>query len=219
MIFRTFMRSLIVTLTLSPAFLQAHADSFTYTGTFSADDSVFEQMFTVGSTQTYHFFTTSYAGGTNLNNTVTAPGGFDPVLTLFSNATGQVVAFGGGSGMAEGSSGVDPITGLSEDANFTSVLNPGTYSLFLTQFPNVANGSLSDGFLFAGSPNFTGDLCGVSGGTFLQSDVAPCAQRTGAYAVNIDSSGSPSPVPEPPSWLLVLPATAAFALFGRRQFI
>lgn len=209
-------RRILTLVVLCPAFIRAHADSFTYFGTFTADDSVFSQAINVASTQTYNFFTTSYAGGLNLNGSVSLPGGFDPVLTLFSNATGQVIAFGGGSGTAEGPSGVDPVTGLSEDANFSSTLNPGTYSLFLTQFPNVANGSLSDGFLFAGSSNFTGDLCGVSGGMFLQSDIAPCAKRTGSYAVNVSSSPA-SPVPEPPTWLLVLPASAAFALIGRRH--
>jgi hypothetical protein len=206
---------LFALLLLCPAFTRANADSMTYSGTFTADDSVFSQVITVASTQAYNFYTTSYAGGVNLVGPASLSGGFDPVLTLFSNATGQVVAFGGGSGMAEGSSGVDPMTGLSEDANFTSTLGPGAYTLFLTQFPNVAVGSLSDGFLFAAQSNFTGDICGVPGGMFLQSDVSPCAQRTGSYSVNVSST---SPVPEPPTWMLVLPATAAIALFGRRQF-
>lgn len=160
----------------------------------------------------YSFYTTSYGGGMNADGTISSAGGFVPLLTLFSATTGDVLGYGGGSGMCEGASMVDGGTGLCEDASFTRVLGAGSYSLFLSEFPNAAIGSLSDGFLFAGQPNITGDLCGVAGGSFLQTDQAPCVQRTGDYAVNISSS----PIPEPPTWLLVLPA-AGLGLLVRRQ--
>ncbi|MDQ2834908.1 MAG: DVUA0089 family protein [Acidobacteriota bacterium] len=193
----------------------AKADGVTYTGTFAADNSIATFNLNPNSATDYTFYTTSYGGGANANGmSVSLPGGFVPVLTLFSATTGNVLGFGGGDAMCHGSSSADPSTGLCEDASFSEVLGPGSYVLDLTEFPNVANGNLSDGFLFSGSPNATGDVCGVSGGTFLQSDLAPCVQRNNSYAVNI----SASPVPEPATWLLVFPPAAALALFGRRQF-
>jgi hypothetical protein len=109
----------------------------------------------------------------------------------------------------------DPTTGMCDDAAFSASLTAGQYVLDFTEFPNVANGGINDGFLFSSDPTATGDVCNVAGGTFLQADVAPCVQRDANYAVNIVSS---SPVPELPTWYLVFPPAAALLLFGRRQF-
>lgn len=193
----------------------AMAASFTATGSLAADNDVYSHTFDVTTSQDFTFYTTSYGGGMNADGTHTNAGGFVPVLTLFSSTTGNVLGFGGGDGMCSGSSVADAGTGLCEDAYFTQMLDPGSYTLDLTEFPNVAIGNLSDGFLAGSDASFTGTNCG-SGGMFLQADVAPCVERTSNYAVNI-TSASASPVPEPPTWLLVLPATAAIAFFGRRQ--
>jgi hypothetical protein len=211
---RTKFLCLFFALFLIATFGRANAATLTFTGSLTADDSVFTYTFTTASTQVFNFYTTSYGGGVNLNGTITPAGGFDPVLTLFSTTTGNVLGFGGGTGTCQGSSHIAPATGLCEDASFSETLAAGAYTLDLTEFPNVAIGQLADGFLFAGDHTITGDICGVSGGTFLESDVAPCAQRTSSYAVNVSST---SPVPEPPTWLLVSPVAAAIALFKRRQ--
>ncbi|MEO8735278.1 MAG: DVUA0089 family protein [Edaphobacter sp.] len=192
----------------------AKAASFTQSGSFSADNSIYTHTFDTTTAQDYTFYTTSYGGGTNADGTHTNAGGFVPVLTLFSSTTGNVLGFGGGDATCNGSANADPGTGLCEDAYFSEVLGPGSYTLDLTEFPNVANGGLNDGFLFSNDPTATGDLCGVSGGTFLQTDVAPCVQRASNFSVNVSST---SPVPEPSTWVLVLPAAAAIALFGHRQ--
>jgi hypothetical protein len=192
----------------------AKAASFTASGSLAADNSVYTHTFDTTTAQDFTFYTTSYGGGMNANGTQTSAGGFVPVLTLFSATTGNVLGFGGGDATCHGSSSADPSTGLCEDAYFSTALSAGSYILDLTEFPNVANGSLRDGFLFSNDPTATGDLCGVSGGTFLQTDVAPCVQRNGNFDLNVVSS---APVPEPSTWVLVLPAAAAIALFGRRQ--
>ena len=191
----------------------AKADGVTYTGTFAADNSIATFNLNPTSAMDYNFYTTSYGGGLNANGSMSTAGGFVPVLTLFSATTGNVLGFGGGDAMCHGSSAADPGTGLCEDASFSASLGAGSYILDLTEFPNVANGNLAGGFLFSNSPTATGDLCG--GGTFLQTDVAPCVQRADNYAVNVSSS---SPVPELPTWYLVFPPTAALLVFGRRQF-
>jgi hypothetical protein len=208
---RTLLCPLLLLLFCCAAFSSAKGAPLTFTGSFLNDNTIVTTVLLNTTNTTYNFFTTSYGGGMNADGSSTLAGGFDPVLTLFSPA-GTVVAFGGGTGTCSGTSKADTVTGLCEDANFTTTLGPGTYNLVLSEFPNVPLGSLSDGFLANGDGTFTGDNCGVAGGKFLQSDVAPCVQRTANYAVNISSV---APVPEPPTWLLVLPTVAAFVYFRR----
>lgn len=209
------LRRLVLVLFCCAAFGRANAISTTLKGSLAADDSVFSYTFINPSTASFNFYTTSYAGGINADGSVTPAGGFVPILTLFSSSTGKVVGFGGAGGLAAcgGSLKADPTTHLCDDANFSRVLAAGTYILDLSEFPNVPIGNLSDGFLGTGHPSFTGENCGVRGGKFLEADVAPCVQRTANYAVDITTS----PVPEPPTWLLLFSATAAATLLNRRR--
>lgn len=179
----------------------ANASSTTYSGTFAADNSVFQLPFTVTGTENYTFTTTSYASG-----------GFVPVLTLFSS-TGTPIGFDGADGMCNGSETPNSSTGICDDAFLEETLTSGTYTLDLTEFPNVAIGDLSDGFLFASDPTATGDVCGVSGGMFLEADLATCVQRTDAYSLTVTAT----PTPEPPTFLLFLPVAAVLALVSRRS--
>ncbi len=173
---------------------QAHADTYSASGNFTADNSVFTYDFTATSSQTYTIATTSYAAG-----------GFDPVLTLFSASGAPIDNFGSGA----------------SDATLTDTLASGSYVLDLTEFPNVAVGTLSQGFLFASDPTATGDVCGVAGGTFLDSSAAPCVQRSSSYALTVNSmaAGSTSVTPEPSTWLLVLSGAVGVFYFSRRQRI
>jgi hypothetical protein len=206
--------SLVILCLSSVAFSgRAKADDLTFAGTFAADNSTFSYMLNNTSIQSYNFFTTSYGGGLNADGTTTSAGGFVPVLTLF-DSTGSVVDFGGAGGACSGGSNADPTTGLCDDAKFSDVLAPGTYDLVLSEFPNVASGDTSAPFLFGGDPSITGESCNSPGGTFLETDTAPCVQRTDAYTVNIESA---SPVPEPATWLLVLPAALGLVVLGRHQ--
>lgn len=192
---------------------RADITSVTLTGSLTADNSLVTYNFTDTSTQTLDFFTTSYAGGVNADGTTTPAGGFVPVLTLFSNSTGNVVGFGGAAGVCNGPVSADPSTHLCDDANFIRTLAPGAYTLILSEFPNVPTGNLSSpGFLFASDPTATGDVCGVPGGKFLESDLASCVQRTSNYAVNIRATPEPSSIV-----LLLLPAAGMFRVV-RRQF-
>ena len=182
----------------------SQAKAATISGSLLTDDQVFQYNFKTTSSQIYTFYTTSYGGGANLDGTSASAGGFVPTLTLF-HKNGNVIGPSGTSGA------VDPTTGLNDDAYLSEALSAGSYVLALTEFPNAAIGNLSDGFLFAHQGDFTGGLCGGSG-SFLETDIAPCAQRTGNYTLNISTAATP----EPASWLLVLPATGLFVAFGRR---
>lgn len=168
--------------------LFAHADTFTTSGNFTADDQVYTYNFSSASTQTFTFSTSSYAAG-----------GFDPVLTLFNAAGAPVDNFGSGT----------------SDAFLSDTLGPGSYILALTEFPNVAIGNYSDGFLFAGNPTITGDICSIAGGQFI--DDITCTQRSSAYALSVTSAPVAAATPEPSSWLLVLPGAAVLAFSTRRR--
>lgn len=155
----------------------AHADTTKFTGNFGADNSVFTYGFSTASTQSYTFMTTSFASG-----------GFIPVLTLFNTMGGVPLGF------AETDN---------SDVSFSTSLGAGSYLLVLTEDPNVFETNYAAGPLFAGSPTITGDLCGVSGGKFL--NFVDCSQRTSSYALSVTST---TPTPEPSTWLLVAPAVA-----------
>ncbi len=166
--------------------LRATASTFNTSGTFAADNSTYEYTFTDPGAAIFTASTSSFATG-----------GFVPVLTLFNDTTGNEIDNNG--------------TGFG-DASLNDVLGPGTYDLFLTEFPNVAINNLADGFLFAGDPTITGDSCGVAGGTFYNTATAPCTQTSGNYAL----SATTAPTPEPATWLLVL-APAAYMVFSQRR--
>lgn len=176
------------------------AKANTITGAFTTDDQINRYTATLASSQTLTINTTSYAAG-----------GFVPVLTLF-NANGSVIT------PSDTGGSVDPATGLANDAFISQLLGPGTYLLTLSEFPNVASNGFNDPFLFAGQGNFTPSLCGTASGSFLESDLAPCVQRTGNFALTSNATFTPSAVtPEPATWILVLPATGLLLAFGKRS--
>ena len=165
--------------------LRANASTFSTSGMFAADNSTFEYNFTDPGAAIFTAATTSYATG------------FVPVLTLYNGTTGMEIDNSG--------------TGFG-DASLNDVLDPGTYDLFLTEFPNVAVNNLADGFLLSSDPSATGDQCGVAGGMFY--NVITCAaDSSNSYAL----TASTAPTPEPSTWLLVLPPAAFLYLSQRRR--
>ena len=175
----------------SVSLLGAKASTFSTTGNFAADNSDYELTFSVTGTTDFTAATTSFATG-----------GFVPVLTLFNGTTGSEIDNNG--------------TGFS-DVSLSDVLGTGTYDLFLTEFPNVALGDLATGFLFAGDPTATGDLCGVAGGMFLNTSMAPCTATSSAYALTTTTNAASSVTPEPPSALLLLLPLAGAVALNRRK--
>ena len=193
---------------------RANAAPFTDSGTFSTDNDVVLFDITTTTAQNYTFYTTSYAGGTNADGSTTAAGGFDPVLTLFTApAPGTFVpnAVGGGSNSCTGV-GTDPGTGFCEDAYFTETLDPGSYILALTEFPNYSNQTLND--FNPDNAAIISQSCGTST-SFV--DANTCTQRDGDYTVNYTSSAVSAVTPEPPSALLVLLPLAGVIVLNRRR--
>lgn len=177
------------------SFAAARADTSSFSGNFAADNSVYQLQIVNPTSQTFTINTTSFATG-----------GFEPVLTLFDATGAPVDNFGSGLG----------------DASLMDTLSSGTYQLFLTEFPNVANGNQGDGFLFAGSPNATGDICGVSGGTFLDTGTSSCTQLGSNFALDVSSAVAATvtptaATPEPSTLLLMLAPAAGMVWTGRRR--
>jgi hypothetical protein len=197
----------------------ASATDFSFTGTFSQDDQLEIFQFTAPSSSVL-LRTWSYAGGTNAAGTLIAPGGFDPVLSLFDATAGLVASSpleatnDDGAGVA-----VDPATGNAFDSllQINTLLVGNTYVLVLSQSGNFAFGpTFGDGFSQQGTGNFTPGMFGCGGTSFC--DVS-AAQRTGAWAVDIAGVGAASDltVPEPGSMTLLTTAIACLLLLRRKK--
>jgi len=170
----------------------ANAGTFSFTGTFSADDEVQLFNFTVGSATTVTLKSYSYAGGVQADGNVVSAGGFDPILALF-DSTGAFIANNDDGG--EPDVGMDPVTGSVYDTFLQVVLNPGVYTVAVTQYDNFAATTLSELFNRVGEPFFTAAY-GCSNGQFC--DIGGF-NRTNFWAFDIlgvdDAETPPVPLP------------------------
>jgi hypothetical protein len=164
-----------------------------FSGTFAQDNDVALVLFDLPTGGLFTARTTSHA-----------PGGLDPILSLFDAA---------GALLFE-----------NDDADFnvfdsliTLLLTPGSYALALTQAPNFFN-PVSGEFEQAGTPFFTADFFGSSECSAFVDFNAMC--RTGQFAGTITLPVAVSPVPEPGTLTLFAAAAlgaAASRRVGRRR--
>jgi len=114
--------------------------------------------------------TLSYAGGTNHAGQVIPSGGFDPIVSVF-DSTGSLVAYND-----NGSSVVDPVTGLSYDSLLSLDLSDGDYTVVLTEHDNfsaktlgIYSGNVSGGDIALGprTSDWAIDILGVDDASFL----------------------------------------------------
>ena len=135
----------------------AMADDFSFTGNLSDDEDVQLFGFTVGETSTVTMRTYSYAGGVMADGLNISAGGFDPILALFDGDEVLIDQNDDGSGVP-----ADPVTGAAYDTLLEVELDPGNYTVAVSQYSNFAVGpTLSDGFDGSGTLNFedsTGDF-------------------------------------------------------------
>jgi hypothetical protein len=223
--FRIFFVTIASTFGLLLPVCPSMAATIDFTGTFTTDGQVNYYALTLGSTSDVTLETYSY-GGSTATNPATPAGGFLPVISLF-DASGAFLGSSDTNGVCGAGQNPDPTTGYCGDAFLMeSGLAAGNYFAALSEFPNVPNTpNLSDGFLFAGMPAITGDVCGVSGGMFLDSlnfdQQGGCAQRNGDFTLSLQgvtsasqSQGAPSSVPEPATLFLTAPVLAWFVKRG-----
>jgi hypothetical protein len=168
-------RADIVTSTLS----EDLSGSVTQSGSLPNQSDVFEQMFTTRSNADFEAFTTSYGGGANSNGTVSAAGGFQPNLGLYTSSG----AFVAGQSVTSPAAQIDPATGLALDSFLTkSNLSAGSYILVISDWLNQQSPSatnLSDGFVNYGTGN-----------AFLD---AQLNGRNGDFTLDISSAAVPEP--------------------------
>lgn len=170
---------------------QAQVTPTVHTGVFTMDDNVALFNFNVTSMQTFSLFTTSYGGGTNVDGTTTAPGGFDPILSLF-DGTGTLIDSNDDGPDAN----TDPVTFSAHDSGLTESLAPGLYTVAVTQYDNFANGpTLSDGFTRQGQGNFTVAF-NQPPNSFISFIDSSGFQRTANFTLDIGNRPMSSPVPE-----------------------
>ena len=183
----------------------AAASATTLTGAFTTDDQSFQYTWNLSQATTVTAATNSYASG-----------GFVPVLSLFNATTGAFVAVDGGDASCSSGRMMDGATGLCNDAFLSASVAAGSYRVVLTEFDNFPNGNFSDGFSEAGNGNFTSSVCGTSG-PFWETDLAPCAQRTGNYSLNLSTATSATPEPATVWLMLPVVALAAYRFRGAKK--
>jgi uncharacterized repeat protein (TIGR01451 family) len=184
-------------------------NSLSMSGTLATPEAVFQQTFTLSATSNLRIVTLSFGGGINAAGQVIPPGGFDPLVALFSGppATASIfVNAGNPAGDADTLSnfvGNCPPAGTvvigtgmgnvvcGDDALVLTNVPPGTYTLVVSDANNVpfavdpgppVSTLLSDGFLDLTAGAF--QTCNItSDGTF-------CITPNNHFAVDIvDTTG------------------------------
>ena len=147
-------------------------------------------------------FTLSYAGGANAAGQAIPAGGFDTMLSLF-DGTGLLIGL---NDNGDASVPADPVTGNHWDAYlFMPSLAPDIYTLAITHADNGAFGpTLADGFLRAGSGNFSGGFIDLSGN-----------QRQAYWAADV--IGDLADAPEPSAWVSMLIGVSAIVAMRVRR--
>jgi PEP-CTERM motif len=173
-------------------------------GTFNADNDRPQFTFSLLTASTLTFSTSSYNGGFNAQGAFIAPGGFDPILTLFDAGGNFIREF------------VNPLGPGDILEMFT--LDAGDYILVITQFDNFAPGNLADGFIHDSDPAFTSRF--VISGTGASAPFVDVNgnQRNGNYAFDVTAQGGPpQAIPEPATLLLLTTGMIGAGIMARKR--
>jgi hypothetical protein len=169
----------------------AKAADFSFRGNFAADDTVQFFNFTVDTDSEITLTSLSYAGGTQADGTVISAGGFDPIFSVFDVSTSNPIAQNDDGDASN--IGIDPVTGQTYDTFLQTFVNPGQYTVAVSQFDNFAGENLSAPFPNAGQRNFTNRF-NCSAGQFCD---ANGDSRTNFWAfdiLNVNLATAPKPV-------------------------
>jgi hypothetical protein len=213
----------------------AFADTTSYVGTLASPETAFETTLTLGSAETVTLQTYGFGGGTNGNGTVIAPGGTDPFLAIFDGTGSGATILTDGFGNPYGTSldlgnyssfvGCPPANTVSDFGDTTcgditmslGSLAAGTYTIVLSDGLYIANAVFDNGTLGEGFSDLTdGAFCNIVDTTTGDA----CPNTSGAYALDVITSGSvttgpPPAIPEPATVMLL--ASGLFAIGALRN--
>lgn len=194
---------------------------FSFSGSFAGDDDVQLFTFTTDGSVPIAIRTFGFAGGIQADGTIVVPGGFDPIISLFTAAGDHIGVNDDGSADPFSCLGnTDPATGFTSDSCLVTTLVAGDYIVALTQWNNFALGpTLTDGFLYGDNlpadPFFTAQFF-CSNGQFCHSFGA---NRTSDWALDIlgVETAAVVSVPEPASLALLGGGLLLLAATRRRR--
>ena len=219
-----------------PGTLWGGISYLSYTGTLPNPETDAEFTFSLSTAGTVSFETWSFGGGTNAAGQTILPGGFDPLIALFSGSgpNAEIVVDGSNIPLADGDTlfnapysfvGNCPpagtvAIGVNNDCGDDFMqynLAAGIYTLVVSDGNYVPNAVYDNGKLSEGFTDYT-----PGPGQFSTCDTdGSCITPSGQYAVDIVSSQSGlGTVPEPdtlPMFGVGLAALAAFQRFRSRR--
>jgi hypothetical protein len=194
----------------------ARADTtMSYTGTLATSESTFETTLTVTSAENVTLQTYGFGGGVNGKGTSIAAGGTDPFLAIFNGTGSGATILTDGMGNPYGTSLVlgnyssfvgCPPAGLVNFGGPTcgditmsfASLAAGTYTLVLSDGQYISNAVFDNGALGEGFTDFTGGVfCNIANGS------VNCPNTSGAYALDVITSGEVTATPEPATVMLL----------------
>jgi hypothetical protein len=175
----------------------AGAANFSFIGNFSSGNEVQEINFTVASESRVTWRSFGFEGGTNAAGTTLPGDGFDSIISLFNASTGDLITYDNGPDPS-----LDPLRILT--------LAPGNYIAALTVWSSYPNGSsLADGFRGAGPIDFLGRDHSHS--------------QWAVDILNVENASlgasyiSPSPIPEPQTYAMLLAGLGLIGFIARRK--
>jgi hypothetical protein len=213
----------------------AIADTTSLTGTLATPEDTYTTTVNLTGDATITLQTYGFGGGVNAMGTSIVAGGFDPFLAIFSGtgsgASIETDALGDTFGTSDALSNYSSFMGcppagtvdlggtICGDITMALALDPGTYTVLLSDALYVANAVNDNGTLGEGFTDFTGgafQTCNTD-----DTGATTCANDTANWALDITTTstagggGGSTSVPEPSALVLLAACLCAAALVRR----